>query len=135
MHATLERYMTRHPHSIRVDETIATAEQLMRSHHVRHLPVLDGGDLVGVLSERDVRLAATLPVRALKVSDVYVEEPYAVDIDTSVVQVASTMAKKKLGSTIILENGKLAGIFTATDACRALADVLADTEAAGSDRA
>ena len=124
MTATLERYMTRHPHSIRLDEKVATAHKLMVLLGVRHLPVLDGGRLVGVLSERDLKFASA-DGRALAVSDVCIDEPYAVDVDTSVYVVATAMADKKIGSTIVLEDGKLAGIFTAVDACRALADALA----------
>ena len=125
MTATLDRYMTRHPHSIRVDENIVTAQRLMSSLGVRHLPVLDGGTLVGILSDRDLKLAQSPGPRPLKVSDICVDEPYAIDIDTSISIVAAEMAEKRIGSAIVLENGRIAGIFTATDACRALADVLA----------
>ena len=125
MTATLERYMTRHPHSIRYDEKLDAAFQLMTTLGVRHLPVLDAGKLMGILSERDVRLANSANIGRLKVSDVCIDEPYAVDVDTSLFIVAATMAEKKIGSAVILEEGRLVGIFTATDACRALADTLA----------
>lgn len=127
MTATLERYMTRHPHSIRVDETIETARKLMTSLNVRHLPVLEAGKLVGVVSDRDLGNAATTrdgQADGLRVSDVFIEEPFSIDVDTSLFVVAAAMAEKKIGSAIVLEDGKLAGIFTAVDACRALADVL-----------
>jgi acetoin utilization protein AcuB len=125
MNATLERYMTRHPHSIRVDEKVVTAAKLMRTHNIRHLPVLEGGELRGVLSDRDVKMAGGEHSSKL-VSDVYIEEPFAVDVDTSMHLVVTTMAEKKLGSTIILEEGKVVGIFTAVDACRVLAEFLHD---------
>lgn len=121
MTATLERYMTRHPHSIRVDEKAGTASKLMASLGVRHLPVLDGGQLVGVISDRDLKIAN----ESTRVSDVCIDEPYTVDIETSLFIVATTMSEKKIGSAIVTEDGRLAGIFTATDACRALADTLA----------
>ena len=121
---TLDRYMTRHPHSIRVDEKLQTAAKLMSSLGVRHLPVLNAGELVGILSERDIRLATSASMGHLKVSDVCIDEPYAVDVDTSLFIVANTMAEKRIGSAVVLENGKVAGIFTATDACRALSEVL-----------
>jgi acetoin utilization protein AcuB len=124
MTATLDRYMTRHPHSIRVDENVATAQAMMAKLNVRHLPVLDGGTLVGVVSDRDLKQATSAGTRALKIGDVCVEEPYAVDIDTSMFVVAAAMADKHIGSAIVLENGKVAGIFTSVDACRALADTL-----------
>ena len=124
MTATLDRYMTRHPHSIRVDETLATAKRMMAHLRVRHLPVLEAGNVIGIVSERDVAFAERAGAGAKKVSDACVEEAYAVDIDTSLFVVATTMAEKKIGSAIILEDGKLAGIFTTVDACRALADSL-----------
>ena len=52
MTATLERYMTRHPHSIRIDEKLTTAAQLMTKLGVRHLPVLDGPDPQPVAERR-----------------------------------------------------------------------------------
>lgn len=126
---TLERYMTRHPHSIRVDEKLTTAESLMNKLHVRHLPVLSAGDLVGVLSDRDVKLVQRSAASGARVEDACVDEPYSVDVDTSLWIVADTMAKKKIGSAIVLEGGKVVGIFTATDACRALADMLTEGDA------
>jgi acetoin utilization protein AcuB len=126
MTATLERYMTRHPHTIRIDEKLDTAQKLMSSLGVRHLPVLEAGKLVGVVSDRDMKGAGKSADarKSVLVSDVFIEEPFSVDIDTSLFVVAQTMAEKKLGSAIVLEEGKVAGIFTAVDACRALADVL-----------
>lgn len=125
MTATLERYMTRHPHAVRVDETVAAAGALMNRYGVRHLPVLDGAALVGVLSERDVRLATSANIGRLKVSAVCVDDPYAVDVDTGLFIVAQAMAEKHIGSAIVLDHGKVVGIFTTTDACRALAETLA----------
>lgn len=125
MTATLDRYMTRHPHSIRVDENLENAAALMSNLGVHHLPVVEGGRLVGVLSDRDVRVADAAKKR---VRDLYIDEPYAVDVDTSLFVVAAMVAQKHIGSTVVLEDGKLAGIFTATDACRALADALGPSE-------
>jgi acetoin utilization protein AcuB len=125
---TLERYMTRHPHSIRFDEKLKVAAELMDRLHVRHLPVLNAGQLVGVLSDRDLKLVARSADGA-RVEDACVDEPFAVDVDTSLWIVADTMAKKRIGSTIVLEGGKVVGIFTVTDACRALADMLTEGDA------
>ena len=125
MTATLDRYMTRHPHSIRFDEKLETAAKLMAKLGVRHLPVLEAGKLVGVLSERDVRLATSANIGRVHVSEVCIDEPYTVDVDTSLFVVATSMAEKRIGSAIVLENGKVIGIFTTTDACRALADAMA----------
>lgn len=125
---TLERYMTRHPHSIRFDEKLKVASELMERLHVRHLPVLNAGQLVGVLSDRDLKLVSRSADGA-RVEDACVDEPFAVDVDTSLWIVADTMAKKRIGSAIVLEGGKVVGIFTVTDACRALADMLTENDA------
>jgi acetoin utilization protein AcuB len=54
MTLTVERFMTRSPLTIGQDQPLAAAHRMMREHRVRHLPVLDGGMLVGVVSQRDL---------------------------------------------------------------------------------
>lgn len=120
-------YMTPTPHSIGSDQTLATAQKLMREHHIRHLPVLSGGKLRGLLSDREVKWIATLPsVDASKVTveDAMVEEPFAVDPETPLDDVATTMAKEKYGAALVVKEGHVVGIFTSVDACRALAELL-----------
>jgi CBS domain-containing protein len=68
----------------------------------------------------------------LKVRDVCVEEPYIVPASTPVAVVADTMAKRHIGSAIIMKNTALAGIFTSTDACRVLAQLLGPRKPRGS---
>lgn len=118
---TVEHFMTRHPHSVRAGESLATAEELMKKVNCHHLPVLDGGALVGIISDRDLRLVKRADLKTVKVEDVCVEEPHQVDVDTSVATAAAVMAEHRISSVLVMEQGKLAGIFTATDACRALA--------------
>lgn len=120
---TVEHFMTRHPHSIRAGESVATALELMKKVDCHHLPVLDGGRLVGVLSDRDVRLVKRTQVKDVKVEDVCTEDPHEVDLDTSVATAAAVMAERRIHSLLVTENGKLVGIFTSTDACRALASL------------
>lgn len=122
----LATFMTRHPHSIRVDETVHHAQKMMEKLSVRHLPVLSAGEIVGVVSDRDLRLVRG-DAHVVKVEDVCVDEPVTVDVDTSVFVVAGIMAERRVGSVLVTEDGKLAGIFTTTDACRTLAAALAPT--------
>ena len=121
--------MTPFPHSIDLDATLAEARLMMDGHGFRHLPVTSHGRLCGVLSDRDLRVAAgpgpERDVNApLRVRDVYHDEVYAVEADTPLDLVASEMAERHIGSAMVLRGGKLVGVFTSTDACRALARVL-----------
>jgi acetoin utilization protein AcuB len=50
----VERYMTTSPHTVGQDQKLSQAHKIMRAHEIRHLPVLQGGKLVGVLSDRDL---------------------------------------------------------------------------------
>lgn len=123
MTPSLRAVMTTHPHSIRIDETVQTARRKMTSLGVRHLPVLEAGALRGVVSDRDLRL---VPGEGADVTieDVCVDDPIAVDIDTSVFVVVSLMADTRVGSVLVTEDDRVCGIFTTTDACRMLSQLL-----------
>lgn len=122
-------YMTPFPYSIDVDAPLAEAHAFLRERHIRHLPVTERGDLVGVLTDRDIKLAlgpdlGSPPERELAVREVFQPETYVVDAGTPLLTVAATMAERHVGSALVTRGGKLVGIFTTTDACRALARVL-----------
>src|SRR5688572_12118623 len=126
-------YMTPTPHSIGHDQTLATAQKLMKEHHIRHLPVLSGGKLRGLVSDREVKWIATLPTvdtSKVTVEDAMVEEPFAVDPETPLDEVATTMAREKYGAALVVKDGHVVAIFTSVDACRALVELL-DTKRKG----
>ena len=62
---------------------------------------------------------------ALQVADAMTEEPYFTAPDRPIDEVAAEMAEHKYGSAIVVQNGKVVGIFTTTDACAALAELFA----------
>jgi acetoin utilization protein AcuB len=113
--------MTPHPYTIGKDQPIAEARRRMRDHHVRHLPVLDGARLVGLLSDRDLRLADSLAEdRSLRVADVMLPEPFTVQAGDSVTEAVAAMAQRKIGSCVVLDGTSVAGIFTTVDALHLL---------------
>ena len=121
--------MTPFPHSIGVDDTLATAAEMMHELRVRHLPVKDGQTLVGVVSERDVRvaLAAAAGLQAadeLRVRAACRMEPYEVEVHERLDAVLSGMVERHVGCALVVKGGRLAGIFTTTDACRSYAQLL-----------
>jgi acetoin utilization protein AcuB len=124
---TIKPYMTMSPHSIGLSQNLAHAHKVMREHRIRHLPVLDGGVLVGMISERDLHLVETL--RDVDPEKVTVEEAmssvvYTVSPAAPLDEVAKEMAEHKYGSAVVMDNGKLVGVFTPIDGMRALADLL-----------
>lgn len=123
--STIRHHMTDHPHTIGADQPITEAERRMREHHIRHLPVLEGGALVGVISDRDVRLAESLAGgKSVQVSDAMSSESYAVTPDADTADVVAHMARHRLGSAVVMEGPKVVGIFTTTDALQMLARAL-----------
>ena len=123
----IRKYMSTFPHSIGLDQTLAHAHAMMRQHAIRHLPVLSGGTLVGLLSERDLHLIETL--RDVDVHTVTVEEAmsgdvYSVSPEAPLDEVVDTMEQRKLGCTVVMQNHHVVGIFTTVDVCRALSELL-----------
>ena len=119
--------MTRSPHTIGVQLSLRDAAQMMKKFKIRHLPVLEGGKLVGVISDRDVQLISSvsqLDPSCILVEDAMSQIPWTVSPETPVGEVARTMADKKLGSAVVMENKQVVGVFTTTDGMRALAEVL-----------
>jgi acetoin utilization protein AcuB len=121
--------MTPFPYSVDVEATVATAMALMKEHRFRHLPVTEEGRLRGVLSERDVRTALGRNIgyhnaEGIRVKDIFHEDAFTVEADAAVDEVASTMAERHIGSALVTKKGKLVGVFTSTDACRVLAQIL-----------
>jgi acetoin utilization protein AcuB len=99
----------------------------MEDYGVRHLPVMDHGELVGMLSDRDMNLVQSLapvPPDTITVEDAMTAEPYAVAPETLLQEVARRMADRRIGSAVVVDHGAVVGVFTTTDALNALADTL-----------
>lgn len=123
----IKDHMTVQTHTVGARVTIKEAEALLEKHNVRHLPVLHGGKLVGILSDRDVvasRRFDTDDPDELPVEEACTQEVYVATPETPLKECVSHMAKMHLGCTVIAEDGRVLGIFTTTDACRILADRL-----------
>jgi acetoin utilization protein AcuB len=134
----LKNVMTPFPYSVDVAAPVDEAERFMREHKIRHLPVMDGGKLKGVVTDRDIKLMlgpdfAYPNPRELKVGNVMIEDCYIVDIATPLAAVLRHMAEQRLGSALVTRRDKLAGVFTSTDACRAFADHLDGGSPSGED--
>lgn len=100
---------------------------LMRKHDVRHLPIVRDERVVGIVSDRDVRVASGLNSREkmlIEARHIMASDPVTVNSQASLDEVAFEMSRSKIGSVIVNdENEKFLGIFTVTDALNALIEV------------
>lgn len=123
----IKKYMTTDVQTIGDEQPMAVAHTMMRGQHIRHLPVLRQGKLVGIVSDRDLRLIETLqevdPTK-VAVSEAMTTDTYVVTPDASLSDVVGAMALHKYGSAVVCDHGHVVGIFTTVDACSALAELL-----------
>jgi acetoin utilization protein AcuB len=124
----IKQVMTPFPYAIDGEESLERAKEMMSTHQIHHLPVMEGGVPKGVISHRD--LVRTLDLNpqqkqsGLRVADVPHEEAYVVDLSAPLDRVLEVMAKQRLGAALVVKDDRLAGIFTLTDACRCFAESL-----------
>src|SRR6185436_1239762 len=88
---TMADVMTGQPHTIGRDQTLATAHRMMRENGIRHLPVLEHGDIVGIVTQRDLYFIETIvgvDIDEDVVSDAMTQDSYVVEPDVSVAEVA-----------------------------------------------
>lgn len=121
--------MTLWPVTVEIDAAVAAAQDLMVDHEIRHLPVVDTGRLVGVVSDRDIAALAN-DARAesltssFRVREVCTLDHYSVAPEAPLDGVLLEMAARRIGSVVVTDADQVVGVFTATDACRVLAEHL-----------
>lgn len=116
-------FMTLAPKTIGHDQTLEQASEFMRKLHVRHLPVLKAGKLIGVVTDRDINLVLTFANQealSMPVEEALTPDPYFTSPEAQVNEVAAKMADKKYGCALVMDGSKVVGIFTAIDALKAL---------------
>lgn len=111
--------MTPFPYTIDVDDDVERARHMIDEHAFHHLPVTDGEAIAGIVHREDLDQA-----RSGKVRDHVRSASLVVDIDTPLREVLTAMADRHIDVAVIMRHGRLAGVFTTTDACRAFAGLL-----------
>ena len=123
----VDKFMTTSPHTIGLDQPLTQAHAMMHKHKIRHLPVLNGGQLVGVLTDRDLHLVETLrdvDPDKVTVEDAMTPSPYSVTPHAALDEVAAEMAEHKYGCAVVIDNTHVVGVLTTVDLARVLTDVL-----------
>jgi acetoin utilization protein AcuB len=120
--------MTREVVTLPPQTTAGESLAVCRERRIRHLPVLDDGMLVGIVSDRDLRSATPAlgdPARAealgrILVRDVMAREVATIRPDDPIEEAANAMREKKIGCLPVVEDGALLGIVTSSDVMEAL---------------
>ncbi|RZF22193.1 CBS domain-containing protein [Halobacteriovorax vibrionivorans] len=121
----VEEFTTPILHVISENALLDQAFSIMKENNIRHLPVSDGEQILGIISERDVMaLYGKGWQEAIRVRDFMNESVLSVYRGDNLGEVAYQLSNNKVGSAIVLdENGKVYGIFTVTDALNALVEI------------
>ena len=99
------------------DTPVGVARRLLRQARIRHLPVLDGGLLVGIVSDRDLgrALSEAVPLKEIMTRTVFVLSPR-----TSLRRAARLFRERRFGAMPVLEGRELVGIVSVVDVLRVL---------------
>jgi len=123
---SVDEYTTPLLVSAKSDDRLEKIIEMMEKDGVRHLPIIDNGKAVGIISDRDVKMVFNLDgADDLQAKDIMTSFPYVVNSGTPLEEVAFEMSRNKIGSVLVKDpDGKVGGIFTVTDALNALLEVL-----------
>jgi len=117
--------MTPFPYSVEADARLGDALKMMARYEIRHLPVMEGGRLTGVVSQRVLERTSALGSSSQqRVCDAMLDEPYIVEIGDPLETVLFHLADHHLECALVVKEGRLAGIFTMIDAYRRFAQEL-----------
>jgi acetoin utilization protein AcuB len=128
----VEEIMSPDPFAVDVEATVETVLKQLMEADVRHLPVVENGALVGIVSDRDLREAAPggiwsdSPLLGAPVSSVMSSNVVSVHPETDVVEAIDLIIEHRIGAVPVVEadSSKLVGIVSYVDALRAAREML-----------
>jgi CBS domain-containing protein len=133
-----EDVMSRTLVTVATQATLRDAVDLLRSHGVRHLPVLDGSTLAGIVTDRDVKRATPSVLsgierdqydhvlETIRVAQIMTREPVTVAPRTSLKAVVELLLQRRIGAVPVVEDGRLVGIVSERDVLRVAYSLLPD---------
>ena len=136
-HARVRDYMTKSPLTLREDDLLRQAVEVVMVRRIRHIPVLDGsGGLVGIVTDRDVQSTLPSPLSAAAPEEyeallettplerIMTRSVITVGPDDLAAEAVETLLASRIDGLPVLEDGRLVGIFTVRDALRAYLELL-----------
>jgi acetoin utilization protein AcuB len=132
----VDHWMTRTPTTVESDQSVGKAIQILKERKIRRLPVMRGGKLVGIVTDRDLKEAQPSKATSLdiwelhflldklKVSDVMSSKVFTIAPHDTIEKAAMIMLEKRIGGLPVLdEAGEVLGMLTQGDVFRALVDL------------
>lgn len=119
--------MTREVVTLSLKDSLYSAEKRMKVNHIRHMPVVDGDRLIGLISLSDLQRLSFIdayskegtedtPVyNMLSIQDLMIKNPLTATPKTTILEVSKLLASKEFHSLPVVDDGKLVGIITTTD--------------------
>lgn len=119
--------MTRELITLNLKDSLYSAEKRMKVNHIRHMPVVDGDKLIGLVSLSDLQRVSFIdayskegtedtPVyNMLSIRDLMIKNPLTASPKTTILEVSKLLASKEFHSLPVVDDGKLVGIITTTD--------------------
>jgi len=132
----VEKRMKHDPVTVSPEDSFRHAMTLIRQKGIRHLPVVEAGQLVGIVTDRDIRQTSPSPATSLeihelhyllervKIREIMTRKVYTVTPETPIEEAARLMLEHKIGGLPVLQAGRLVGIITETDILRAFVEVI-----------
>lgn len=124
----VEEFTTPDPITAQESTDLHELSDLMKNNNIRHVPIVRSGRVIGMVSDRDIRVVSSLTSNQkmlVQARDIMVRNPVTVDSQMSLDDVALKMSRKKIGSVIVNdENDQFYGIFTSLDALNALIEIV-----------
>ena len=114
--------MTKQPTTVEPDATLGEVATLMKQQDCGSIPVVEGGRLVGIVTDRDIvvrGIAAGVDPRTQRVSKVMSSDPVTVGPDEDVTEAEKKMADRQIRRLPVVEGGKLIGIIVTAQIARA----------------
>lgn len=120
------------------DNSLREALIAFQKHHIRHVPIVQGGRLVGILTDRDLKRATPSPfsgadrdtfervVDTIRVGQIMTRNPFTVTPSTPLRDAVKVLHDRKFGALPVVEGDRLVGIITATDMLKDLYELLQD---------
>jgi acetoin utilization protein AcuB len=121
----VKKRMTKKVVTIGKEAVITDVINLMKEHSIRHLPVVEEGELIGWVTESDIRGAyiASL-IEQVSISDIMIKDPITISPEANLEEAAELLYRHGIGGLPVVDNGKLVGVITVADIMAAFIEVM-----------